>query len=475
MSTIREFWMDLGAGQKTSLLLAAFLIVALPLFALTFLYKSDTAILYSDIRSEDAAAIVGRLEELKIEYELSGDGNTILVAKDDLYATRLKMVGKDGPVTGSAGFELFDDADYGMTEFTQKVNLKRAMQGELERTISSLDEVKFARVHLVIPEAVLFKKDQKHPKASVTLVLQNGMSVTPEQVAGIQLLIASSVDRLDSEKVIVLDGQGRMISAAGDDLAMYGKKSMDRARTLELHLEVKAQKALDMMFGVGKSVVSVNVDLSSKTVERIVEKVLPVQGKAKGMLAKRKHTKTVNNASKGKTKKGASLADVKENTEEVFEFGRSRENSVEEPGAVKRLTISVLLPTNLTNTRISEVESVIKNSVGYKDSRGDQITVVSVLGRSLLEATPLALIPGVEEGVSEGVAQEVYRDGYFSKEYELLILVVGIALCFSSIVLVVALRRKPQRLTIEERDRLLDDIQLWLSDNKETALIEVGK
>ncbi len=479
MSTIRDLWVTLSAGRKISLMLVAALALLLPLLALSFLYQKESVVLYSDLQNEDASAIVSHLEDLKIEYELSGDGNTILVQKEDLYSTRLKMVGKDGPARGSAGFELFDDADYGMTEFTQKVNLQRAMQGELARTISSMDEVKFSRVHLVIPEAALFKKDKKEPKASVTLVLHTGSSVTMEQVQGIQTLVASSVDGLNALKVTILDGQGRVLSAI-DDGRMFGKKATQRSRDIEMHLEQKVQRALDMLFGFGNSSVTINVALSSKTVERIVEEVLPPIGGFKGVLTKRKHTKTVNNALTNKSKKGRQVADIKENTEETFDFGRSRENTVEEPGGISRLTVSVLLPTNLANTRISEVEAIVKNAIGYNDVRGDEISVISALGSTRIsEAVLLGTnldLPVVPSTGIDGVmaSSNMAVSNSLATGYSIRPVVVFLSFCIVvlliALIVVSRLRKQPARLTLEERDELLNDIQLWLTDESKTTV-----
>ncbi|OUS03248.1 flagellar M-ring protein FliF [Gammaproteobacteria bacterium 42_54_T18] len=479
MSTIRDIWVTLSTGRKITFMIVAALVLLLPLLALSFLYQKESVVLYSDLHSEDASAIVNRLEDLKIEYDLSGDGNTILVQKEDLYSTRLKMVGEDGPARGSAGFELFDDADYGMTEFTQKVNLQRAMQGELARTISSMDEVKFSRVHLVIPEAALFKKDKKEPKASVTLVLHSDASVTMEQVTGIQTLVASSVDRLSASKVTVLDGQGRVLSAI-DDGMMFGKKATQRSRDIETHLERKVQRALDMLFGFGNSSVSINVALSSKTVERIVEEVLPPIGGFKGVLTKRKHTKTVNNTLAKKSKKGQQIADVKENTEETFDFGRSRENTVEEPGGISRLTVSVLLPTNLANTRLSEVEAIVKNAVGFDDVRGDEISVISALGSARTSGAALLGsnldLPTVSNTGMDIVtaSNSIEPSNNLATGDSIRPVVVFLSFCIVALLLalivVSILRKKPARLTLEERDELLNDIQLWLTDESKTAV-----
>ncbi|MBL4606784.1 MAG: hypothetical protein JKY01_03025, partial [Pseudomonadales bacterium] len=284
----------------------------------------------------------------------------------------------------------------------------------------------------------------------------------------------------------ILDGQGRVLSAI-DDGMMFGKKATQRSRDIETYLEQKVQRALDMLFGFGNSSVTINVALSSKTVERIVEEVLPPIGGFKGVLTKRKHTKTVNNTL-AKSKKGRQVADIKENTEEPFDFGRSRENTVEAPGGISRLTVSVLLPTNLANTRISEVEAIVKNAIGFNDVRGDEISVISALGSTRISEAallgsnldlPVVLSTGMDgvmasNNISNTISNNIAASNSLATSSSIRPMVVFLSFCIVVLLLaliaVSRLRKQPARLTFEERDELLNDIQLWLTDESKTAV-----
>src|SRR5262249_51636316 len=151
-------------------------------------------------------------------YRLENDGTTILVDKSQVHALRLKLLGKSGTLKSAVGFEIFNNTDFGMTEFAQKINYQRALQGELARTIQSLDEVKNARVRLVLPESGLFKKSGQKPKASITLAIKEGRSLAPEQVVGIQRLVAAAVPEIEPSAVTIADQRGVTLTrAAGNE------------------------------------------------------------------------------------------------------------------------------------------------------------------------------------------------------------------------------------------------------------------
>jgi flagellar M-ring protein FliF len=170
--------------------------------------------LFSGLKTVDAATIVAELDRKKIPYRLADGGATILVPEDRVDATRLSVMTEEIPLKGTVGFELFNKADLGLTDFAQKINYQRALQGELERTIMSLDGVASARVHISLGEDRLFRDDQVPPKASVTVHMARGTRLDVKTVMGIQRLIAAAVPRLDATNVVVLDEGGQVMSSA---------------------------------------------------------------------------------------------------------------------------------------------------------------------------------------------------------------------------------------------------------------------
>ena len=175
-------------------------------------FKPSYKVLFSQLRPADAAAIVGELEKRKTPFRLEDGGTTILVPEGQVEGARLDVMSNDLPIKGMVGFELFNKSDMGLTEFAQKINYQRALQGELARTIMTIDGIDAARVHLSLSEPTIFKADRIPPKASVTVTMRPGTVLAARAVGGIQRLIAASVPELDVGHVVVLDEEGQVVS-----------------------------------------------------------------------------------------------------------------------------------------------------------------------------------------------------------------------------------------------------------------------
>ena len=170
-----------------------------------WLKTPDYQLLYANLSTEDAGAIVDKLKSQKIPFELSNQGRTIRVASDQLHEVRLQLAGEGLPEGSDVGLEIFDDTPLGMTEFVQKLNFQRALQGELTRTIKTLDAVAQVRIHLVIPKDNLFRKDKPRGKASVVLKIKSGKTLSETQVQGIVHLVSASVGGIDAQDEVVVD------------------------------------------------------------------------------------------------------------------------------------------------------------------------------------------------------------------------------------------------------------------------------
>ena len=168
---------------------------------------------FTNLKATDASLIVEELKRQKVAYRLENDGSTILVPEDQVDATRIAVLGGDLPLKGTVGFELFSKSDMGLTEFAQKINYQRALQGELARTLMSMSTVESARVHITLPETGVFQEEHRPAKASVTITPKLGTVVDGSAVIGIQRLVASAVEDLDAGNVVVLDGGGKQLSA----------------------------------------------------------------------------------------------------------------------------------------------------------------------------------------------------------------------------------------------------------------------
>ena len=218
------------------------LLVSVWYFALRTPYQT----LFSNLRAADAATIVADLDKKKIPYRLSNGGATIEVPADRVDATRLDVMSEDLPLKGTVGFELFNKSDMGLTDFTQQVNYQRALQGELERTIMTLDGVDSARVHLSMGEDRIFRDDRVPPKASVTIRMKNGAALPVSAAQGIQRLGAAAVPKLDMSDVVILNERGQIVGPAPQAVIAVESASPDvqERRAIEQYYEARVREAL---------------------------------------------------------------------------------------------------------------------------------------------------------------------------------------------------------------------------------------
>ncbi len=191
---------------------AMLLVMLFSIFYFLFI-RTSYAVLFSDLETADAATIVAELDNKKTPYRLRDGGRTILIAEDQVDSVRLNVAGSDLPLKGSVGFELFNKSDMGLTEFAQRINYQRALQGELARTISTLDGVASARIHLTLAERGIFRESGIAAKASVAISMRNGAVPEPARIEGIQRLVAAAVPNLVSDNVVVIDVRGNLLSS----------------------------------------------------------------------------------------------------------------------------------------------------------------------------------------------------------------------------------------------------------------------
>ncbi|MEW6105845.1 MAG: flagellar basal-body MS-ring/collar protein FliF [Bacillota bacterium] len=263
----RSLWDQMTSSQKLMVLLAIALGVVAMVLLLSRAGKTEMVPLYTNLSASDAADIVAKLREMRVPYEISDGGTTIRVPFPDVYETRMNLASQGLPKGGAVGFEIFDKTSFGVTEFTQKMNYRRALQGELTRTILQLREVEGARVHIAIPEPELYTDEQKPPTASVMVKLRSGATLTKGQVQGIVRLVSSSVEGLSPSNVTVLDVDGNILYAASDDsetgmVASLSVSQLEAKRAYEKDLEKSVESMLTEVLGPRKVVVRVNAEIN---------------------------------------------------------------------------------------------------------------------------------------------------------------------------------------------------------------------
>ncbi len=254
MAQLGEFAKGLTLKQKAMLIGGAILVAATLFVFVKLLHKPDYKPLYSGMKADEAHAVASKLGAKNIQYELSPDGTSISVAAEQLDAARLEAVSDGVPHSGRMGFEIFDKPNWGGSDFSEKVNYQRALEGELERTIQTLSEVESARVHLVVPGESIFLQDQREAKAAVMVKLKGGR-YSEETWRAIQRLVASSVDRLRPENVTVVDAETNRPLDGG-----FGSGQSGRGYELEQQLADKLIKTLEPVLGAQRARASVRIE-----------------------------------------------------------------------------------------------------------------------------------------------------------------------------------------------------------------------
>ena len=225
-----------------------------------------SAVLFTGLAPEDASAVLEELRQRKIAYRLESGGSTIFVPSADVHELRIDLAARGMPRGGAVGFEIFDQQGFGTTAFVEQMNYRRALEGELARTIAALGPVESARVHLTLGERSIYRKEERPPSASVMLRLSRGQALDPAQVQGIVNLVASSIDGLEPQAVTVVDDRGRMLGSTRDE-ADGERAAGDVERTLATRIETLIAKVV----GEGKVAATVTVDLDTAQVERTAE------------------------------------------------------------------------------------------------------------------------------------------------------------------------------------------------------------
>ncbi len=418
LDSLKSRLKTLPKGRLYLYLMVLVVVVGGSVIGLSFLEREEYQPLFVGLSTDDASMVVAKLKEQKIPYKLTGGGSTISVPKEKVYDVRLILASQNSlPGSSGVGLELFDKTNYGMTEFMQTVNYKRAIQGELTRTINQMPEIAASRIHIAIPEKTLFTEKEKETTASVFLKMKRGQNLSRDQVAGIVHLVAGSIEGLKAENVVVIDSTGKILYKAGDansGVALSGQQ-FELQRTVEKRIEESVQSMLDTFLMNSRSIVRASVDLNLRKVEKVEEEYVPDKSVVTG--EKKSREKAVNSrgraggvpgaaaniaaaVSKGSAKQEGRPEDQnisqteREDSSTSYEVSKTVRKIVEPYGDVKRISLAVLVDGKYEKVKGSKGEELkyiprsqqdlgnIKNLVlraaGLDEERGDKIEVLNM-------------------------------------------------------------------------------------------------
>ncbi|MFQ5588261.1 MAG: flagellar basal-body MS-ring/collar protein FliF [Nitrospiria bacterium] len=414
LERLRTNLSEMSMGKKIAL--AATFAGGLAMLAVIWLWSQepDFRVLYTNLNSEDAAVVISKFKEMNVPYEFSDDGKSLRVPAERVHELRLLLASEGLPQGGGVGFEIFDQSSFGTTEFAQKLNYKRALQGELARTITQLEEISNARVHLVIPEPSLFTDQEELTRAAVVINLKPGKQLNQTQIQGITHLVSGSVEGLAPEAVTIVDNRGkiRTTGSEGSTAMQMSGSQLDFQKNLEQKIQQKIHSMLAQVVGPDKALVRVSATLDLRQVELTEEKfdpdtqVVRSQQRSQGNSSGSSNTPAPGGIpgvasnvppSGEQTGGGARNQNTSNNLNEVinYEISKTVSRVVEPFGTIKRLSVAALIDgtyEEVTNEEgvtsqeyiprgeeeMATLDAIVKKAMGFSAERRDEVEVVNI-------------------------------------------------------------------------------------------------
>jgi flagellar M-ring protein FliF len=459
----RNFLDDYRGSARTGLIAGAVLVLLGMAVALWRLFAPSYALLFGDLQEADAAEITRSLTEMKVPYRFTDGGTGIEVPKDAVYDTRMKLVSAGVPSGGHVGFELFNDADFGVTEFAQRVNYQRAMQGELERSIGALPGVEKVRVHLTIRRPGLFLGQEDSSKASVAITMTPGEVLTPQQVGGVRNLVASAVDGLDPAKVVVLGPSGMLAGNAGGGGTGTLMGQTEEQNGYEEHVRARVSDLLSQAFKLQSFRVTVDARLNFDQVRRVSEKLIAQGEDGNGLLLRKSSSRS---AAPAAAPDATATGNGAEQTQVEYAHGKEREEVATAPGKVERLSVAVLVPPTLSSAELERLRKLVTAAAGLDPSRGDRLEIASISGQIDERAPATISLLDRELPVPVAQSQEPRQlPGGIGMLGVWLALAAGVGLLVGWVISG-ARRHEPPRLRQEEREQVVLRLRSWLAEGE---------
>lgn len=439
----------IGLPRLAAMATVAVLMLGFFAFLIMRAQTPSLAPLYTGLSLEDSSAIITELQTLNIPYELQGDGSTILIPRDQITTTRMSLAGSGLPQRGQVGYEIFDEqSTLGATSFVQNLNNVRALEGELARTIGSLARIKSARVHLVLPERELFRRETKQPSASIVVSVRGELG--SGEIRAIQHLVSSAIEGLTPTRVAIVDDQGNLLASGTGDEAEGALSGEAAERTLgfENRLRTRVEDMLNNVVGAGRARVEVSAEIdfnrSTTTQETFDPESQVVRSsqtrESQNMTSGANGQVTVANELPGASGNSgaAGATDQGTSTEEVtnYEISKTTQTAVTEAGAIKRLSVAVVVDgvyaddgsgnqtyTPRTADQIAQILTLVRSAVGYSETRGDSVEVVNM---QFAERPELA-VPGTD---GAGGLLDFTRDDLMNGAEMAVTLLIALALIF---------------------------------------------
>ena len=447
---LTQLFNRLGLQRIAAMAVVAALMLGFFAFLILRASTPQMAPLYTGLSLEDSSAIVAELQKQNVPNEIRGDGDTILVPRDQITSLRMSLASNGLPTKGQVGYEIFDQQNaLGATSFVQNINNVRALEGELARTISSLARIKSTRVHLVLPERALFSRDKKDPTASIVVSVRGQLS--GEEIRAIQHLVASAVEGMAPNRVTIADDAGNLLAAGVGDNAtdVLAGEADERVVGVETRLRTRIEDLLANVVGDGRARVQVSADLDLTHITKTAQTFDPNSQVVRSTQTKALANTSTDPGNSGQvsastqlpgatTASGTNGASQQASTNEEtinYEISSTSQTEMTDPGAIKRLSVAVVVDGIYTTdasgnstyapraqATLDQIKSLVQSAIGFDQTRGDQITVANLQFAS--GPTPSAA------GTSGPGLFDFTRDDMINGAEMLVTLIIALALVF---------------------------------------------
>jgi flagellar M-ring protein FliF len=367
----------------------------------------ELKLLYNDLSTADSGAIAAKLQESAIPFEVSSDGTTVRVSEKDVGRARMLLANSGLPNGGSLGYELFDkQSSFGTTNFVQNINQVRALEGELGRTIGTIDAIRSARVHLVLPQRELFSRENRPASASVFLTQRPGAQLSKEQILSIQSLVASAVPNLKTSNVSVIDSEGNLLARGGEEEeGLMSMKAEEMRRAYETRATRSLEDIIGRVVGFGHVRATVTAEMNFDRINMAEELFDPnTQVVRSSQVSEENNTERMPDAQDVSVQNNLPgiAGDMMNNqqpmvennrVEEVtnFEISKTIKNTVREVGEIKRLSVAVLVDgiyttdadgkrnyVPRTQQELDQIATLVRSAIGYNETRGDTVEIINM-------------------------------------------------------------------------------------------------
>lgn len=407
MNPVIEHFVKVYKGMPLSrkILSGSLILLVIAAFAAMFIWanKVEYQAAYTHLTPEDAAAITGKLKEKRIPYRLDGEGSAIMVPAENVYDVRLSLAASGLPKGGGVGYEIFDKNDFGTTDFVQKLNHQRALQGELARTVKEFDEVIDAKVMIVLPKDSVFIEETKPPSASVLLKLKSDLN--REKVDAVVHLVSSAIEGLTPEMVTVVDTTGRVLfkgTSEEEKVDMLANAQLNYKNTVEKDLTERIQTMLERIVGKDKAIVRVTsemdfdrVDVNEEVYDPDVQVIRSRKTSAEDIQKQHAATGKISSVNPvptdgGDGKSGDILENSKKQDETVnYEISRTVRRTTKPVAVLTRLSVAAVIDGKYafetgeskrkyiprSEAEMDQFRKIVEKAMGYNEDRGDQVSV----------------------------------------------------------------------------------------------------